>query len=267
MIERLTEIGEKIAMEVSPKIMSEMPRLVSVEGVGEFLEQIKDTLRDCAAETVDFGKELVEQIKEYAKTGEVGCPEELAVGELKPIAESVPEYSKEVREFGLAECSEAACTIFNEGVVCSWANLSSGEKKILSTYYATKVAEAFQLVDYKGIYFEVFDEPGLGGYNQGDGWIHISKAMISADASPFEIVDTITHELRHQYQHEAELGHHDVPEELRKEFIKSSLLYNYKSPSAYDPWGYFYNAKEIDARMAGETVVRNLSLMLLSKLG
>jgi hypothetical protein len=164
----------------------------------------------------------------------------------------------EQRDFGLDKCSDAAKEIFNPGVIENWSNLSLSQRKEIAGTYAAEVANAFDLKNYTGVYFEDLD-PGVMGYNNGDGSIHLSNDLIASYKSPLEIMDTITHELRHQYQSEAILGYHNVSQEVVKEWSTAQEIYNYDEPYCYDPWGYTYNPLEIDARYAGETVIRNIT--------
>lgn len=162
----------------------------------------------------------------------------------------------ETRDFGLDKCYKAAKEIFNLGFMMNWANLSQQHRMEISGVYAKGVAEAFELVKYKGV---VFGNIRGDGQNNGDGIIWVSTRLLEPNSSPFNLIDTITHESRHQYQFEAIDGFHNVPEEVIKEWIIAGQIYNEDRPSCFNPWGYWYNPVEIDARYAGETVVRNLT--------
>lgn len=167
----------------------------------------------------------------------------------------------ETRDFGLDRCTEAVKEIFNLGVLMSWAHLSIEQRAELAGVYAKEVAEAFELVSYKGLWIEELEQNVLG-YNTGDGKIHMSISLIlNPKVSPFTIIDTITHESRHQYQFEVVTeGFHNVPEDVAKEWAIAFQIYHNDAESCcYDPWGYHYSAIEIDARYAGETVVRNVT--------
>lgn len=208
----------------------------------------------------------------------------------RKIFEKLGKGFVEQRDFGLDKCTEAAKEIFNLGVFMSWANLYSEQKMSLALAYAQKVAEAFELMRFKGVSFE---DMHVWGFNRGDGIVHLSNNLVAERKhnphnghrypivreivetpeikdypyelpdillSPFLIIDTITHELRHQYQFEAVEGYHNVPEEVVKEWMISAQIYhNDVESSCFDPWGYTYNPREVDARYAGETVVRNIS--------
>lgn len=134
---------------------------------------------------------------------------------------------------------------------------------VLSEVYANAVAKAFELVSYNDISYKEL-EPGVDGYNNGDGRLYLSKELLKHRKSPFEIIDTITHELRHQYQAESRIGHHNVSDDVRREWIEADNMYNRGMSCYFNPWGYNYNPLEIDARYAGETVVRNLTHYLFN---
>ena len=171
----------------------------------------------------------------------------------------------ETRDFGLDKCTEAVKEIFNLGVLMSWAHLSFEQKAELAGVYAKEVARAFELVSYEGLWIEEL-EPNVLGYNTGDGKIHMSISLIlNPEVSPFTIIDTITHESRHQYQFEAIKGYHYIPKEVVKEWTIAFEIYrNDVGPCCYDPWGYFYSPVEIDARYAAETVIRNITQFLFN---
>lgn len=166
---------------------------------------------------------------------------------------------KETREFGLSECVKAVEEIFSPEIFRDWDSLSPESKESMVKEYADKVAEAFNLHIYKGIFFEDMS-PGLLGYNNGDGSIHLNEYYLTNNlVSPIELIDTITHELRHQYQYEAVLGLHNVPEDVKKEWLSGFDNYTTSDPYVYDPWGYLYNPLEIDSNYVSNTVVREFT--------
>lgn len=236
------------------------------ENVSDRIAELKDGFEETVENVKEFGEKIVEDIKDftcevYEDIRDFLNPQEEIPN---PTAEQFPEAAKfnegatEGREFGLDKCSEAAAEIFNPGVISEWGNLSDAERKAIALEYAGRVAEAFELENYQGTIIEEMPA-GILGSNCGDGIIHISEELISADTTPFTIMDTITHELRHQYQSECIEGYHDVPDEVRNEWAVAKAIYNYNQPSCYDPWGYAYNPLEIDSNYAGNTVVRNVT--------
>ena len=233
------------------------------EGFNNAMENAKDSI-------VEFGTKVSEGIKDYCCGVYEDIKDFFTHDEKKSLSDiQFPEAAKlnegitEGREFGLDKCSEAALEIFNPGVIEEWGNMSLEERKDIACMYADKVAEAFELVDYKGVYIEEL-EPGLLGSNNGDGTIHISEQLIGEYTTPFQILDTITHELRHQYQSECVNGYHDVSDEVRNEWTMATAIYNYDQPTCYDPWGYSYNPLEIDSNYAGNTVVRNITSQMFN---
>lgn len=173
------------------------------------------------------------------------------------LNEAVDSYGRNLREFGINECTEAAKQIFSPEVLENWASMSPEERMEKAHEYGERVAESFQLVDYKGVVFEPME--GKNGYNKGDGHAYISTDLVNEQRSPLQLVDTITHELRHQYQSECIQGYHFVPDSTRTEWINGMLAYTTEMPWAEDPWGYKYNPLETDARYAGESVVREMT--------
>lgn len=177
--------------------------------------------------------------------------------EVPQLNEAVDGYGRNLREFGIKECTEAAKEIFSPEVLENWANMTPEQRAEIAKEYGDKVAESFELVNYNGVVFETME--GKNGYNNGDGKAYLSDTLINDQKSPLQIVDTITHELRHQYQNECIQGMHFVPDETRVEWIQGAQMYTTEMPWAEDPWGYKYNPLETDARYAGESVVRELT--------
>lgn len=235
----------------------------------EYYENLKGALNEKVAEAKesfkDYETKLVEGIKDYC----FGIYEDIKdffTAQEKPniMSYQFPEAAQfneginEGRDFGLNECTEAALEIFNPGVISEWTDMSLEERKGLALMYADKVAEAFDLVNYQGVYIEEM-EPNVLGFNNGDGSIHLNESILEGEVSPLQVIDTITHELRHQYQSECIRGYHDVPDEVRVEWGMATAIYNYDDPTCYDPWGYHYNPLEIDSNYAANTVVHNIS--------
>jgi len=226
--------------------LSEMPAVK--EAVEGCKASIGDTLSDWSHKIDEFFIGIYDSVKDFFTGNDADA---------KAI-ENLGSNFVEERDFGLDKCSEAAKEIFNPGVIENWANLSLEQRKEIAGAYAAEVANAFELQNFTGVYFEDLDQ-GVMGYNNGDGSIHLSNTLIAPWTSPLEIMNTITHELRHQYQFEAVQGYHNVADDVRKEWATAQEIYSYDQPYCYDPWGYTYNPLEIDARYAGETVVRNVT--------
>lgn len=233
------------------------------EGFSRAMENAKDSI-------AEFGTKVSEGIKDYCCGVYEDIKDFFTHEDKKSLSDiQFPETAKlsegitEGREFGLEKCTEAALEIFHPGVIAEWGDMTLEERKDIACLYAEKVAEAFELENYQGVCIEKL-EPGVLGSNNGDGIIHISDVLLGGYTTPFQIMDTITHELRHQYQSECVNGCHDVPEEVRNEWAMATAIYNYDEPSCYDPWGYSYNPLEIDSNYAGNTVVRNVSSQMFN---
>lgn len=256
--------GESESIEFGAQTVSDVTAVNDriVEYKDEFFENVKEGVKNIK----EFSEHVVGQLRDFC-ANVYSDVKDFFDAETKQM--QVPEMAKfsegitEGREFGLEECTEAALEIFNPGVIAEWGNLTDKQRKDIACLYADKVAQAFELTKYGGVYIETLD-PGVLGCNNGDGKIHLSDTLIDGSTTPFEIMNTITHELRHQYQNECINGCHDVSDEVCNEWTIAMGIYNYDNPSCYDPWGYTYNPLEIDARYAGETVVRNVSSQLLN---
>ncbi len=225
--------------------LSEMPELKMV--VDGYNSSLKASYSDTSDIIEEFRSRTLNSLHDII-TGDVRDTE---------MFESLGTKFIETRDFGLDKCTKAAKEIFNLGLMMNWANLSQQQRMEISGAYAKEVAEAFELVRYNGVVFAFLGKSK--GKNNGDGTIWVSNTLLDPNCSPFELIDTITHESRHQYQFEVMDGFHNVPEDVVKEWIIANQIYNQNAPRCYDPWGYNYNPVEIDARYAGETVVRNVT--------
>lgn len=265
---KLMTLSEAGTIVFGAQAVSDLPAVR--EKINECKDEFLENVKNGVEEVKEFGEYVVDGLKDFCGgvyddvkgifgSGSNELPESMQSPEMARLSEGITEG----REFGLEECSEAALEIFNAGVINEWGSLTQEQRKDIACMYADRVAQAFELNNYKGVYIEEL-EPGVLGYNNGDGTIHLSDTLVDGTTTPFEIMNTITHELRHQYQSECVKGGHEVSEEVRNEWSIATGIYNYDTPSCYDPWGYTYNPLEIDARYAGETVVRNVSSQLLN---
>lgn len=227
--------------------LSESPNVKAV--IDSCKEKVSATYPDISRLMDDYRKRVLNEIKD------------IVIGDAIDISvfESLGINFFEERDFGLDRCTEAANEIFNPCVIMSWANLSEEKRRLVAGAYAKEVAVAFELVLYKGVIYEDMEENVWGCNRNGDGVLYLANALMDPIISPLLILDTITHELRHQYQRESVWGYHNVSEDVINEWKIAFQFYTTDAPSCDNPWGYHYSAIEIDARYAGETVVRNVT--------
>jgi len=177
------------------------------------------------------------------------------------------EETGNVREYGLTECSDAAKEIFTTKVISEWGGMSAEKRNEIVQDYAKAIGEGLN-IDFKGIIFEpLIDQMGALGYNSGDGYIHLDYCYINDPGQVIGLIDTVAHEARHQFQSEAinnpeKFG---VDQATINEWKAGMANYTSSAPTAYDPWGYFYNPVEIDARYFGESMVRELTKDIINK--
>lgn len=167
------------------------------------------------------------------------------------------EYVDE-REIGLRETVEAAREIFTPEVISEWAYMSLEERNAVFQEYQHAVAEALG-IEAGNVIFE--DMPGAYGYNNGDGNVYLNIMLLQDPKWVIKCIDTIAHETRHQFQHDAVLDpeRFGISPETAKEWAWAIENYTDQDLSMYDPWGYHYNPIEVDSRYFGESVVRELT--------
>ena len=165
----------------------------------------------------------------------------------------------DIRDYGISKCIESAKRIFTPEILVQWPDFSQEHRIELVQLYGQAVADNFDLKDFKEIIIKDLGY-GVNGENCGDGYIYLSRSLVCDPmASPLQVVDTITHEMRHQFQSECIEGKHNVPAATCAEWKIGQDEYTDLPPFAFDPWGYKYNPLELDARYAGETVVREFT--------
>lgn len=165
----------------------------------------------------------------------------------------------DIRDYGISECINSAKEIFTPEIINNWNELSEDKRITLILGYGDAVVKNFNLKEFKEI---IIKDLGFGGYGEtsGDGYIYISESLVKNDmSSPLQIIDTLTHEMRHQFQMESLRGLHNIPFEIINEWRIGETEYTNSPPYVFDPWGYKYNPLELDARYAGETVVREFT--------
>ena len=214
------------------------------------------------------GMEFPQQ-PEFPTTSDI--PQEFSQSDL--LREVAPYYtanevleSKEYideREFGLKETVEAAKEIFTPQVISEWNNMTIEQRSAKYQEYQHAVAEALDIEPGEVVFKDI---PGAYGYNNGDGNVYLNRMLLEDPQWIIKCIDTIAHETRHQFQHEAVLDpeRYGISPEVAKEWAWAIENYTQDDLSQYDPWGYHYNPIEIDSRYFGESVVRELTKDLIN---
>ncbi len=156
-------------------------------------------------------------------------------------------------------CSDIMAEIFTDEVVSNWENLSIEERTgYLNEYYITS-GQALG-IETKGVYVEDLQAlygAGTTGVNCGDGYIGIDITRVADPSQLKDLLDTATHEMRHQLQTDAIRNPDAFPDIPRETIEKWEYEFiNYIDPS-YDFEGYENQAIETDARAFGDEVVND----------
>lgn len=207
---------------------------------------------------MDLGFKNIEQVKTKSPLARIAETTPKSINLNSPL-DKVYNKGYEVREFGIDKCKEVAKEIFTPKIISQWPYLPMEQKANMTQTYADGVSKAFNLKIYQGVVFDHL-KPNELGYNNGNGIIHLNQNLLTdPNCSILKVIDTVTHELRHQYQVECISGYHNISPEVVKEWSIGIKEYTINPPYAYDPWGYKYNPVEIDARFAAESVVREMT--------
>lgn len=159
----------------------------------------------------------------------------------------------------IEKVSDVICEVFTKEVVSEWPSMSMEQRAALLNEYAAKLGEA-QGINIKGIVVaDLYAELGEGtqGMNDGNGILYLDYRNIQNPEKLGEILNTTTHEARHQLQFEAVAnpGKFNIPMETIK--VWEENMDNYVDP-AYDYEGYYNQIVEVDARYAASIVLENL---------
>lgn len=172
------------------------------------------------------------------------------------------QYLSEVDEVRVNETAEIMADVFSEDVLANWSEMPLDEKSAkLNEYYIR--AGANLGIETKGVIIEPIpcETPGMisFGYNSGDGYIHLNEAVVDDPAQLGQVLDTATHEMRHQFQNDAladPQAFNDIPQDVLDVWEYELDPRNYISPD-YDFQGYYEQAIECDARDFSEDVLKS----------
>lgn len=169
------------------------------------------------------------------------------------------------RDFAIGEASSIAKDIFTQDVFNEWKNMSETQRKAYLESYGDKLADVLG-IDFKGISFtELCDYMYCWGYSDGSGMIYVTPALFKDPSNLVEAINTISHEMRHEFQVQA-IGKPDkfhIDEKSYNEWKVARETYSLSGTSELDPFGYQYNALELDARHFGEGIISNLQRHLM----
>lgn len=181
-----------------------------------------------------------------------------AVLEAMKIEKTENGYLSEIDEGRIEAASDIMYEIFDKEVVVNWSELSHEEKAEKFSEYQTKLGEAWG-IEAKGVIFENMDRDDnyiSYGYNSGDGYIHINERLLDDPTQFKELLDTTTHEMRHQFQKEVILrpqDFKDIPKLTKMQWYYNFA--NYKSTDEYSFRAYARQGIEVDARKTAEAVL------------
>lgn len=212
------------------------------ESIVNYWEGLKETTKEIYDSASDFVKDIKDNICDVL---------------------GIKDTSDTAREYGLNECAEAAKEIITGDVISSWGSLSLEQRNAVAQEYAAAIGEGLG-INYKGIIWEEFDTSDgtyTFGYNSGDGYVHLNSDFLCDPSMLMQLVDTVAHEARHQFQSEAIANPENfgIDEATIREWSAGKAVYTTELPSAYDPWGYTYNPLEIDSKYFGESMVREIT--------
>jgi hypothetical protein len=189
---------------------------------------------------------------------------------LETVADTVRELAENIREaIGITEAKEvseslelraekALESVFDAQTVSEWSEMSIEERSAkLSDYYAA-LGESLG-IDTKGVIVEdLWSQFGEGtqGYNSGDGYVHIDVRQVADSGSLKDLLDTTTHEARHQLQAEALEDPSRFPE--ISPVTSEAWEMNFRNYLSFNDVGFEYysiQAIEVDARQFAESVL------------
>lgn len=167
-------------------------------------------------------------------------------------------YINEVDEVRVNETAEIMADVFSEDVLTNWSEMSLDEKSAKLNEYYIRAGENLG-IDTKGVIIEPMpcETPGMisFGYNSGDGYIHLNSDVVDDPTQLGQVLDTATHEMRHQFQNDALAAPYnfsDIPQDVLN--VWDYEMKHYINPD-YDYQGYYEQAIECDARDFSEDVL------------
>ena len=167
-------------------------------------------------------------------------------------------YINEVDEVRVNETAEIMADVFSEDVLANWSEMSLEAKSAKLNEYYIRAGENLGIAT-KGVIIEPMPCETSGmisfGYNSGDGYIHLNADVVDDPSQLGQVLDTATHEMRHQFQNDvlaAPYNFSDIPQDVLN--VWDYEMKHYINPD-YDYQGYYEQAIECDARDFSEDVL------------
>ena len=167
----------------------------------------------------------------------------------KTLKDAIKEAKFWQKEFKHAEqCQKIAGEVFTDDIRNKWTTMTVDERKRVVEDYAHKIGQEMYGEDTTVMY----DASGFG-YSTAGGILGIGKGISinpkfvnnpTQDYSVDKVIDTLTHETRHQYQNRASgfFGGYGISDGLKDQWNAS-----YIQPKD-DYYAYYRQEKERDAR-------------------
>jgi hypothetical protein len=179
------------------------------------------------------------------------------VDTLKEFFNSGNKEAEEFDESYVEKASEVMAEVFDEKTINEWGSMSLEQRSEKLDEYYSKLGDALG-IDAKGIIVEdcwATSGEGVMGYAGGDGYLHIDYRNIQDPEKLFEVLNTTTHEARHQLQFEAIEDPSRFPElspALISEWEHNFINYD---DGAFGYEGYYNQVVEVDARVFAADVL------------
>ncbi len=172
--------------------------------------------------------------------------------------------AKEVDETLTERASSVMAEVFDEKTIREWGTMSMEEREAKLSEYYSGLGNALG-IDAKGVVIEDCSATvgdGVLGYNSGDGYLHIDYRNLEDPSKLLDVLNTTTHEARHQLQCEA------IEDPSRFPEISPSLISEWEhNMQNYDggQFGYesYYNqGVEVDARVFAADVINSYKIKM-----
>lgn len=220
----LWDVQDDVGDESSRK--GEIPEVSDYQGEKPFFEAFSEAIQS-----------FVDSIKEFFGAGK--------------------DEAKEVDESFAEKASDAMAEVFDEKTINEWGSMSMEAREAKLNEYYEKLGEVLR-IDAKGVVVEDLSATvgaGVLGYNSGDGYLHIDYRNLQDPSKLMDVLNTTTHEARHQLQSEAIADPTRFPE-LSPALIAEweHNMQNYDS-GAFGYEAYYNQGVEVDARVFAADVL------------